>query len=157
MPESLLSLAGALEASPFGAYVRASSLLYPLANLLHVLGAALLVGAVATFDMALLRRTQGAGPILRAGIPVAAGGLLLAVAAGIVLFAAEAGPLVRNPAFLAKMGLILLGLANVAVFHMAFGERLKRGETLEGARPLALVSLGAWIAALLAGRAIAYV
>lgn len=153
----IAELAGALEGSALGQVARASSWLYPLMNLAHVLGAALLVGGIAVLDVAVLRRLREAGPIGRIAIPLAAFGIALQVLSGVVLLAAEATALVRNPAFLAKMGLVVLGLANVALFHRAFGGDLRAGLTLDGARPLAAVSLTAWVLALLAGRAIAYV
>lgn len=151
------TLAAALEGSALGHLMRESPWLYPLANILHVLGVALLVGGVATFDMAVLRRLPAARAVVRAGLPVAAGGLLLAIASGGLLFAAEASTLVRNPVFVAKLAAVVLGLVNVGLFHLVFAGALRRSEALAGARPYAFVSLVAWMAALLLGRAIAYV
>lgn len=155
--EAVLALAAGLEASAFGHAVRSSTWLYPLANLVHVLGAALLVGASATFDVAVLRGDRAARFVLRAGVPLAALGLGLQLASGFVLFAAEAGPLMRNPAFLAKLAFIAVGLANIAVFHGFFRGDPQRPPLSRGARVAAAVSLFAWAAALLSGRAIAYV
>jgi hypothetical protein len=145
-----------LEQSSLGAAARGSAWLYPLANLSHVLGAALLVGAIATFDIQVLRRAPGAGAIARAVTPVAAFGLLLQVISGIVLLAADAMPVVVNPAFQFKMAMFALGLLNVAVFRWRFGRGLKADAPLDGARGLAAVSLASWLLVLLAGRFIAY-
>lgn len=153
----LLALAALAEGSALGRLARASVWLYPAANLVHVLGAALLVGAIATFDIAVLRRAPAARAVVRAGMPVAAAGLVLLLASGLVLFAAEAGPLVRNVAFLAKLGFIALGILNLALFHLVFSGALRRGDIPTGARPYAALSLAAWIATLLLGRGIAYV
>ena len=49
-------LLAAFEASGLGHTARNSVWLYPLANLVHVLGAALLVGSIAVFDILVLRR-----------------------------------------------------------------------------------------------------
>jgi hypothetical protein len=146
----------ALEQSSLGAAARGSAWLYPLANLSHVLGAALLVGAIATFDIQVLRGAKNAGVIARAVIPVAAFGLALQVASGIVVLAADAVPVVVNPAFQFKMAMFALGLLNVAVFRWRFGGRLKADAPLDGARGLAAVSLVSWLLVLLAGRFIAY-
>lgn len=159
--DAVAALAQAVETSALGVHARSSVWLYPLANLVHVLGAALLVGAVATFDIAVLRRAGGVAAVLRAGIPVAALGLALQIGSGIVLFAAEAGPLMRNPAFLGKLAFIAVGLVNIAAFHLLYGRMLRSAEagtagTALPRRPAA-ISLAAWIAALLLGRAIAYV
>lgn len=151
------AMAAALETSAFGHWARASAWLYPAANILHVLGAALLVGAIVTFDVAVLRAAPAARAVVRAGMPVAGLGLGLQIVTGFVLFAAEAGPLVRNPVFVAKLAMVGVGLLNLAWFHLVLGGGRGRAEALAGARPYALVSLIAWTTALLLGRAIAYV
>lgn len=155
--ELVTALAQAFEMSALGILARSSAWLYPLANLAHVMGAALLVGAVVTFDLAVLRGVRGAGRVLAAGLPVAAFGLALQIASGLVLFSAEAGPLMRNPAFLAKLAFIAVGLANVLAFHLLYGPALRRPGAFAGARLPAAVSLVAWTGTLLLGRAIAYV
>lgn len=147
----------ALEGSGLGRAARSSSWIYPLANLVHVLGAALLVGAIAAFDLAVLRRGHGIAIVAGATIPVAAAGLALQLASGIVLLAPEATALWRNPAFLLKTAILGLGLVNVAVVHRLHGRSLREGGPVDGLRPLAAVSLLAWVLVLLAGRAIAYV
>ena len=153
----MLALAALAEGSALGRMARASVWLYPAANHAPVLGAALMVGAIATFDIAVLRRMPAARAVVRAGIPVASTGLVLLVASGIVLFVAEAGPLVRNVVFLSKLGFIALGILNLALFHLAFSGALRRGEMPKGARTYAVLSLAAWTATLLLGRGIAYV
>jgi hypothetical protein len=147
----------ALEQSSLGAAARGSAWLYPLANMSHVLGAALLVGAIATFDIQLLRRANNVGIIARAVTPVAACGLALQVASGTVLLAADAMPVVVNPVFQFKMAMFALGLINVAVFRWRFGGGLKAHIPLEGATWPAALSLASWLLVLLAGRFIAYV
>lgn len=147
----------ALEHSGLGHLARHSAYTFTIANVLHVLGAAFLVGAIAVFDMALVaRRFEDAARIGRIAIPVAAGGLALQVPTGFVLLAAEAKALGVNPAFYAKLIFIAAGLLNVALFHAKFGASLRAGLVHPGARSLALVSLGAWVLALAAGRMIAY-
>src|SRR5215510_2726767 len=82
----------ALEQSSLGVAARGSGWLYALANISHVLGAALLVGAIATFDIQVLRRAKNVGVIARAVTPVAAFGLALQIVSGMVLLAADAMP-----------------------------------------------------------------
>jgi hypothetical protein len=146
----------ALEQSSLGAAARGSAWLYPLANMSHVLGAALLVGAIVTFDLQVLRRATNVGVIARAVTPVAAFGLVLQVASGTVLLAADAMPVVVNPVFQFKMAMFALGLINVAVFRWRFGGGLKPGIPPEGATWPAALSLASWLLVLLAGRFIAY-
>ena len=146
----------ALEQSSLGAAARGSAWLYPLANMSHVLGAALLVGAIVTLDLQVLRRANNVGIIARAVTPVAACGLVLQVASGTVLLAADAMPVVVNPVFQFKMAMFALSLINVAVFRRRFGGGLKAEIPLEGATWPAALSLASWLLVLLAGRFIAY-
>jgi hypothetical protein len=151
-------LLAAYEASALGHAARNMVWLYPLANLVHVLGAALLVGSIAVFDVLVLRRRYaGAAMAGSVAVPLAALGLALQAASGLVLFSAEATTIARNPAFLFKMGLLAVALANVAAFH-AFHRVAALNE--EGRRPAirlnAMISLTAWTLVLLSGRAIAY-
>ncbi len=154
----MLALFEAIENSGLGQLARSSIWLYPSANLIHVLGAALLVGAIVVFDIFLLRRRYDvARAISGTALTVAGLGLALQIASGIVLFSAEATALVRNPAFLIKLVIILTGVANIAVYHAT---RHKAPET-PGIPPNAPFHAAAsgiiWIGAALAGRAIAYV
>jgi len=146
----------ALEQSSLGAAARGSAWLYPLANMSHVLGAALLVGAIVTLDIQVLRRASNVGIIARAVTPVAACGLALQVASGTVLLAADAMPVVVNPVFQFKMAMFALGLINVAVFRWRFGGGLKAEIPPGGATWPAALSLASWLLVLLAGRFIAY-
>jgi hypothetical protein len=147
----------ALEQSGLGAAARGSAWVYPLANLGHVLGAALLVGAIVTLDIQVLRRTKDLGVLVRAITPVAAFGLALQVASGLVLLSADAMPVVVNKVFQFKMAMFALGLVNVAAFRWRFGSALAAGAPLNGADWFAAVSLASWLSVLLAGRFIAYV
>src|SRR5262245_60684770 len=92
----------AIEHSTWGMTARSSPWLYPLANLSHVLGAALLVGAITVYDLAVLSRAAAFSQGWLA-IAVAVLGFVLVVAGGSVLFAAEATALGKNPVFLLKM------------------------------------------------------
>lgn len=147
-----------LEASALGEAARGAGKGYAIVNTLHVLGAALVVGGIAVFDgLVLLRRgadAVGAGAV---AIPLAGLGLVLQVTTGVALFSADARALGVNPAFLAKLGLIALGLANLALLHARFGPGWRGGFPAAQARPYAAVSLAAWVLALAAGRMIAYV
>jgi hypothetical protein len=148
----------ALEASVLGQTARSSSWLFPLSNLAHVLGAALLVGSIAVFDILLLRRRYETA-IMVAGhaLPLAMMGVVLLMLSGPVLLAAEATAIARNPVFLIKMTLISAGLFNIAAYYAgAWREKIANGLPRH-ARIHAAISLGVWISVLLAGRLIAYV
>jgi hypothetical protein len=147
-----------LEASGLGEAARNSGWLFMAINVLHVLGAALVVGGIAVFDLkVLLNRGEDAAETGRTAIPLAAAGLLIQIPTGVTLLAVEARALGVNPAFYAKMAFIVLGLVNLAVFHVRFRDQIRHGPLAVGARPFAAVSLAAWVLALAAGRMIAYV
>jgi hypothetical protein len=154
--EAISGIATALEHSGLGQATRSSGLLYPLANMAHVLGAALLVGSIATFDIHVLGRGSSAREIYRAAILIAVLGFVLQIGSGIVLLSADAVAVIRNPAFLFKMAMLIVGLVNAALFHWQFRRAGKAGIVFLGSRMLAAVSLASWVLVLLAGRAIAY-
>ncbi len=146
----------ALEHSGLGHLARHSAWTFTIANVLHVLGAALVLGGIAVFDVqVLLRRGWVAAQTGRVAIPLAAFGLMLQIPTGLVLLAAEASALGRNPAFYAKLAFIALGVLNLALVHLRFRGSL-RMEVPDEARAFAAVSLLAWTATLAAGRMIAY-
>jgi len=152
-----LDLLAALEGSWLGHAGRHSAWLYTAANLLHVLGAAFVVGGIAVFDLKVLaERGKHAWQVGRYAIPLAASGLAIQIPTGILLLVVEARALGVNPAFYLKVACIALGLANVTLFHARFGSALRAGALPPEARAYALVSLVAWIVTLLAGRMIAY-
>jgi hypothetical protein len=78
-----------------------------------------------------------------------------------MLFAAEAGHVVLNPVFQAKMALIAAGLINIAIYE--FGAKravqaLPAGAAMpQRARFAGFASMAIWIAVAACGRLIAYV
>ena len=146
-----------LEASGLGEVARQSAWLFTIANVLHVLGAAFVVGGIAVFDLkVLLNRGEGAADTGRIAIPLAAAGLAVQVPTGFVLLSVEATKLGINPAFYAKLAFIALGLVNLILVHRRFGSAMRGEDLPAGAAPYAAVSFGAWVLTLLAGRMIAY-
>lgn len=151
----------ALEHSGLGEAMRGSSFLYPLANVLHILGLACFAGAIAIVDARLLGAF--AQLPLRAFVGrwrrVAMAAFAVQVGSGFLLLAAEASAIAENPVFRLKMLLIVIGLVNVAAFDLVTKPGLAGGE---GGRPptatrvSGAVSLLVWISVAAAGRLIAY-
>jgi hypothetical protein len=152
----------ALEQSGFGAAVRQSTWLFPMANVGHVLALALFAGALAVMDVRLLGGLAATSPahvLMRARSVAVAAFVLLAVT-GFMQFAADASHLIINPVFQIKLALIGLGLVNLAVFE--FG--VKRAVTGLGpdaampasAKTAGFMSIAIWIAVAACGRTIAY-
>ena len=101
----------AIEQSAFAAAVRQSLWAYPAANVGHILALFLFAGAVSIMDLTLLGALRGAKPatIVLLSRNAAIGGLLLMMATGSVLFAAEASHVAMNPVFQIKAALIGFG------------------------------------------------
>lgn len=154
---------GALQALadwPVAALLRQSAILYPLVNAAHILAIGLLFGAIATLDLRLLGAFRGAslGQIAPPLQRVAGTGLALAALTGLLLFSTRPLAYVENPAFLAKLGLIGLAVANLAALRLnRHWRRALAGEAVHGSvRAAALGSLLAWVAAVVAGRWIGF-
>jgi len=127
---------------------------YPLLEVLHIVGIALLVGNLALFEL----RVWGFGaalpvqPLARLSLRLALGGFALIGASGLLMFAGQPAELLANDAFVLKMGLVLLAGLNALSFHARGGlSRLDRP-----ARIQTVVSMGLWLAVIICGRWIAY-
>ncbi|WGD30285.1 DUF2214 domain-containing protein [Ancylobacter sp. WKF20] len=156
-PEGLLAT---IAGWPGARALHASWVAYLLVNAAHILGLALLIGPILTLDARLLGLWRGVPlavltPLLTR---VAAGGLGLALFTGVWLFTVRPAEYLANPAFLAKLGLIVLALANVGLQHRQLATRdvLAGAEPSAGIRLLAAFSALLWIAVLVAGRWIGF-
>ena len=150
-----------LGALPGSGVLRASPTAYLLANAAHILGIALLVGAILPLDLVLAGVLRG--PALSALAPfasrVAATGLAVAIATGLYLLSVRPSEYLVNPAFIAKVALLALALVNIAMQHFGLGwHRVLAGEPPSLAvRIMAIASAGLWISVLVAGRWIGFV
>ena len=86
----------ALEQSGIGAAMRGSSFLYPLANVLHIIGLAAFAGAIAVMDARLLGAFQPLplAPFVNGWRRAAMAGFAVQVVSGFLLFSAEASAIV---------------------------------------------------------------
>jgi hypothetical protein len=144
----VIETAAALEATALAQFLKASRWVYPLVNAGHILGIALLVGAVIPMDVAVIRgRAVAAVGLLR---PWSVAGFLMAVTFGVLLFVTQATDYVRSPWFLGKMGVLALAALNAAV-HLRLDRFPPRRR-----RQAAIASLLLWPLVLILGRMIAY-
>lgn len=152
--------AAALEASAFGVWMRSSAQAYPVANLVHLLGLVLLVGGIGVVDLRLLGfgRKIPLVPLSRFLTPLAIAGVVLMLASGVMLFAADAVPLLRAPMFGWKLAFIGLAILNAVGFQLLWRGRLAAWADTPppAARVMAACSLGLWLAAATLGRLLAY-
>ncbi|MCL4744460.1 MAG: hypothetical protein KJZ83_03495 [Burkholderiaceae bacterium] len=128
---------------------------YPVVEVFHLLGVAMLLGNLVLFELRLLG--LGAAieiqPLARLALPIALGGFALAALSGALMFATQPWELLPNPAFRIKIALVLVAGVNAVWFHRR-GSLARRDRV---ARAQVLVSLAVWVAVLASGRAIAYV
>lgn len=160
MEATLLGLVGWLDAVGVSQWARSANWAYPAANTLHLLGLVMLVGSIGVVDLRLAGawRNIPAAPLSRALTPVAIAGLIMLVATGLVLFAADGKALAGSSTLHRKLVLVALALANAVVFRAIWQKRVEAGEDLPllTGRVLAVASLLLWLAAGTMGRLIAY-
>lgn len=152
-----------IESSALAGTLRQSVWAYPLVNAGHILGVALLVGSIVPLDLRLLGawRTYPVAPFLHVLRLTAGAGLGLAIVCGLLLFSTAATDYANSPLFLGKMAVVLLGVLNALVLARIMAGEAIRNLPLSAAMPAslkagALISLLAWIAALVLGRLLGY-
>jgi hypothetical protein len=159
-PDAIAAFAATLEASALGVAMRQSTFLYPLINVVHLLGLVLVVGGIGMLDLRFLglaRHVPLAG-IYSLLTGAAAFGVAIQIASGVPLFASDATALLGNDAFKLKMLLFAVALANAGAFRLLWRERVANWD----ARPpligtaQASLSLLLWLAIAVLGRLIAY-
>src|SRR5690606_9565092 len=150
-----------LAALPPAAMLRRWDTAYLLVNAAHIAAIGLLFGSIAALDLRLLGlMRQMSQAAAAASLPrLAAAGALLAVATGLLLFAVQPRQYVANPAFLVKVAIVAAGIANALwLRHSTHWARLLAGGPVTlRVRTQAAVSLGLWLAAIVAGRWIGFV
>jgi len=154
----LANLFQILERSAFGLLIRDAVLLYPIANVVHVLSALVFFASVAVMDLRVLGalREDASEAVIARFRPVAIGAFLVLLASGTILFTPEASAIIKNPSFQIKLALIAIGLLNVVWLQHAL-RRGYPGMTARPARLPAALSLVVWLGVAAAGRYIAYI
>ena len=148
---------GALEKWPLIVALRESTLAYPLVNALHIVGVALLFGAIVPLDLRLAGWRREVGPIdglSRLLLPVSVFGFLLAASAGLLLFATDARAYAASPLFRAKLVLIALALANALALRRIDWRRPDAADWRIAVAGVASILL--WLGVLILGRLIGY-
>lgn len=150
------SLVALLSETALAEWMRLSRWGYAGVNTLHVLGIALLVGAILPLDLRLLGRHPGLplGDAARLLQPLAILGLGLALASGALLFLAGPGDYLAMPLFLLKLSLVALAIANALWLNLGPG---LAGATRRHLRLAGGTSLLLWLAILVCGRLLAFV
>jgi len=124
---------------PGASWLQQSATAYLFVNATHILGIAVLLGAIIPLDLRLLG---------------AAVGLSLALLTGAWLFSVKPDEYLANPAFRWKLALLALALINVGFQHRDTRGSLRLSPAV---RVRAGVSLCLWAGVLVAGRWIGFV
>jgi hypothetical protein len=156
----MLDMLAALEATGFSTWLRESPSLwaYPTVLTLHTVGLALLVGPSWALDLRLLGFAP-AIPLraLERAFPVMWTGFWLNGVSGLLLFAADATTKGATLLFAAKLALIAIAVVNIFAIRQVVYRRPPEPASGPAARALAVVSIALWIAAIGAGRWMAYI
>jgi hypothetical protein len=147
-------------------YVATHDWVWPVCEILHFFGMALLIGTVGLVDMRMLGVAKGV-PIasLERFIPLGVIGLAINMITGFIFVSGNpvGGPqeYLGNLAFLIKMTLILIAGVNLLVFYVGGIARAANAVSPDGSAPIgakivAAVSLVAWFGVIFFGRFIMY-
>jgi hypothetical protein len=145
---------------PGAVLLQESGTAYLFVNAAHIVGIALIVGAILPLDLRLIGcfRTVPVpviGPFLSR---IAAVGVAWAVLTGLWLFSVKPAEYLANTAFLTKMALLAVALGNIALQHRGrdFRLALEGGKIPPRVRVLAAISAVTWLSVLVAGRWIGF-
>ena len=152
----------ALEVTALSRLLRGSVWVYPLVNAGHILGVALLVGAIVPLDIRLLGGWSSTplSPLYRVLTRMAGVGLALAIASGLLLFITRASDYMQSGLFLIKMVFVLTGVVNVLLLNrladLQFTIQSESNKLPWRIRFAACISLASWLTAMLLGRLVGY-
>lgn len=148
-----------LEQSSWAVSIRQSTWLYPILEIVHIIGIVLLVGSAFLFDLRLLGFSKQ--------LPIASlerhlwwwaiRASLLVIPSGLLLFITNASTLGYDPVFRTKMILLLTALCNALLFHRLVSRAVQHSTTVPpAAKAMAVLSLLLWISIIACGRLLAY-
>jgi hypothetical protein len=150
----------ALEASWLGVAMRDHRFLYPLVNVVHLLGLVLIVGPIGLLDLRLLGFARQVPLLAVYGLLKGAAmiGIVIQIASGFALFASDATALIGNDAFVLKMLLFAVALTNALVFRLLWRARIPEWDRHPPRLGMvqAGLSLMSWLSIAALGRWIAY-
>ncbi len=154
----MLELFERLEATALGTAIRDSLWLFPVIEAVHLLGLALLGGAVLAVDLRLLGAGLRARPlsyVARQVDPLLAVAITVMITTGVPLFLSEAVKCYWSDAFRLKMVALAVALA----FTFGVRRRIVRSDPAPAAwkaRTVALCSIALWLTVAASGRWIGF-
>ncbi len=148
--------------SQLGAAMRGDLWLYPMVEVAHIIGFAVLVGSVVMFDLRVLGLSKNIAvtDLARHLLTWSVAALLLIVPAGLMMFSAHPHDFASNGVFILKLCLIATAGLNAALFHVGVYRSVHQWNTAVAAPGIAkcqaLLSIALWFTVVLCGRLLAY-
>ena len=153
-----------LESTRSSAMIKNIDWIIPTVQTVHILSISIVMASVVMLNMRILGFNSKQQPLAAAArryVPWVWITLIVLLLTGSTLIVGEPARSLQNPAFLLKMGMLLMVLLLLFVFQKGlrkddmYWERTRTRRT--GVRTLAIVSLGLWAGIVFAGRWIAYI
>ena len=142
--------------------LRNSRWTYASVNTAHIVGFAILFGAILPMDLRLMGwwRSVPIATFAHVLIPVSVAGLILAIIAGLMLFSIRAVQYAETTLFQFKMALVLCAVLNALLVRRAAQWELMQ-TVVNAMPPLRLqaagaLSIGLWLAVITCGRMLAF-
>jgi hypothetical protein len=151
-----------VESSALAVAMRQWLWLYPIVEMIHITGLAILVGAAVMFDLRLLgiSRRLPVADLARHLLPWARASLVLVVPTGILMFTAHATEMAESPVFRLKLVLIAAAGLNALTFHRGVFKSVaawnRDSKTPLKAKVAATLSIALWTGVIGCGRLLAY-
>jgi hypothetical protein len=154
---------GELAATPVSVFLRESTWAYPILEIAHIIGIALVFGSILAYDLRILGRHRSL-PLDTLGrhlLPWVWTGFILNATSGLLLFVSNPVEFAANPALQYKLALIGLAGLNAAYFQWRTAPGIhswNAGTAAPAAARLsAFLSIALWLSVIAAGRLMAYV
>jgi hypothetical protein len=151
-----------LETSSLAVAMRQWLWLYPIVEIVHIVGFVVLVGAAVMFDLRLLglSRHLPVTGMAQHLLPWARASLILVLPSGLLMFIAHATEMAANPAFRLKLACLVAAGLNAHLFHRGIFASVNVWNQASTAPTMAkiaaLVSLVLWVCIITCGRLLAY-
>ena len=136
--------------------------IWPVSEMLHFVGLALLIGSAGLFDLRLMGLLKSI-PLAAAMAmrPWAAAGIVINVITGSLFFIGAPQQYIDNPAWWAKVAFLAVAMLNIAFFETTQGRRMllltDAEETPASFKVAGAVSLASWLAVLYFGRMLPFI
>lgn len=149
--------------TPVAQAIATSGYLFPLLEIVHVIGLALVVGTIAIVDLRLLglastKRTVR--DVVNHVLPISWTGFCIAVVSGALMFTANATKYADNPAFQLKLVFLLIAGINMLLFHRLTWKFIAVWDEVEhppaAVKLAGAVSLSCWVVIVFLGRWIGF-